>query len=222
VHKVVRILREANVREISPLDAPNASSNVIASTIAIWFRSGGPNLMVCSGATSGLDALALGCTLLRAGRADRVLVVGVEPDDEVAARLFRENLARLGTTGELRAGAACIVLERSTETTAGMPVLGCCRPVTGSADLASLPRSTVVIGPAEMAPAGARVIDLSRRIGDLYGALGVLQLAVGSAMTEVAPADPPSEWVLICGNRIEGWLLLPVSQDVLRIRSAAS
>lgn len=101
VRKVVETLREGSGRDVSPLDAPNASSNVVASTVAIWFRFGGPNLMVCSGATSGLDAIALGSLLLRAGRASRVVVVGAEPDDEVARSL------RAG----VRAGAAALVLE---------------------------------------------------------------------------------------------------------------
>lgn len=94
--------------------APNASSNVIASSIAMWFRLAGPNLMVCSGETAGLDALALGALLLRARRADRVLVVGAEPDDETA-------VAVRGHTGgpPLRAGAACVVLEPATR--AGTP-----------------------------------------------------------------------------------------------------
>jgi len=101
VRKVVETLREGSGRDVSPLDAPNASSNVVASTVAIWFRFGGPNLMVCSGATAGLDAIALGSLLLRAGRASRVVVVGAEPDDEVAQSLLPG----------LRAGAAALVLE---------------------------------------------------------------------------------------------------------------
>jgi hypothetical protein len=86
---------------VSVLDAPNVSSNVISSTVALWFRLGGPNLMVCSGATAGLDGLGLAALLLRARRADRVVLVGAEPADDVAAAL------RPG----IRAGAACVVLE---------------------------------------------------------------------------------------------------------------
>src|SRR2546425_4962048 len=56
VHSIARKLQHGSIRDISPLEAPNASSNVVSSTVAIWFRFGGPNLMVCSGATSGLDA----------------------------------------------------------------------------------------------------------------------------------------------------------------------
>jgi 3-oxoacyl-[acyl-carrier-protein] synthase II len=102
VRGIVRTLREGSVRDVSPLDAPNASSNVIASTVAIWFGFGGPNLMVCSGASSGLDAVALALLLLRSGRADRVVVVGAEPDDEVARELYGPAL---------RAAAAAVVAE---------------------------------------------------------------------------------------------------------------
>jgi monoamine oxidase len=38
------------------MDLPNASSNVVASSVAIRFGLRGPNLMLCNGATSGLDA----------------------------------------------------------------------------------------------------------------------------------------------------------------------
>jgi 3-oxoacyl-(acyl-carrier-protein) synthase len=102
VCRVVRTVHESGGRDVSPLDVPNASSNVVASSVAIWFRLGGPNLMVCSGATGGLDAIALAALLLRAGRADRCVVVGTEPDDEVVAAL----------AGRARAGAAAVVLER--------------------------------------------------------------------------------------------------------------
>lgn len=95
-------VRTRGLKDVSALDAPNASSNVLASSIAIWFRCGGPNLMVCSGRDSGGDALFLGSLLLRTHRADRVIVAGAEPDDAVAASL-RDGI---------RAGAAAVILER--------------------------------------------------------------------------------------------------------------
>jgi 3-oxoacyl-[acyl-carrier-protein] synthase II len=102
VVEVSRAVRTGGRREVSPLAVPNASSNVVASTVAIWYRLGGPNLMVCSGTTAGLDAVGLGALLLRARRAARVVVVGTEPADEVAVALHG---------GALRAGAACVILE---------------------------------------------------------------------------------------------------------------
>lgn len=113
VGRIARELRTDGVRAVSPMDAPNASSNVTAGAIAIWFRYGGPNLTVCSGATAGLDAIGLAGLLLRARRAREVVVVGVEPDDKDAARV---NAARSVETAELRAAAACLIL--STTATA--------------------------------------------------------------------------------------------------------
>jgi hypothetical protein len=102
VAAVTRTVAAEGGRGVSILDAPNASSNVVASTVALWFGFGGPNLMVCSGSTAGLDGLRLAGLLLRAGRARRVVLVGTEPDDEAARALYG---------GPLRAGAACVVLQ---------------------------------------------------------------------------------------------------------------
>ncbi|MEU4746080.1 beta-ketoacyl synthase N-terminal-like domain-containing protein, partial [Actinosynnema sp. NPDC023658] len=110
VAEVVREERAGSGRDVSPLNSPNASSNVVASTIAIRWGFTGPNLTVCSGETSGLDAVGLGALALRAGRADRVVVVGVEPDDDTATSI----------AGPLRALAACVVLERAEPGRAGV------------------------------------------------------------------------------------------------------
>jgi hypothetical protein len=101
VCEVVGQVRTEGGRAVSPLVAPNASSNIIASSIALRFGFTGPNLMVCSGATAGLDAVRLGALLVRAGRTHRAVVVGVEPDDEIATKLCPG----------LRAAAATVVLE---------------------------------------------------------------------------------------------------------------
>ncbi|MDF2711069.1 beta-ketoacyl synthase N-terminal-like domain-containing protein [Nonomuraea muscovyensis] len=115
VSEVTRAVRAGGVREVSPLAAPNASSNVIASTVALWFRLGGPNLMICSGATAGLDGLAMALRLLRAGRADQVVLVGAEPADEVATALYGPSL---------RAGAACVLLEAEGDVLVEAPTAG--------------------------------------------------------------------------------------------------
>jgi len=103
VAKVARAVRDEGVHAVSPLDAPNVSSNVIASTVAIWFGFGGPNLMVCSGEPSGLDAVTLGALLISCGRARRAVVVGVEPADPVATALYGAPLLE---------GSACVLLEK--------------------------------------------------------------------------------------------------------------
>jgi 3-oxoacyl-[acyl-carrier-protein] synthase II len=171
VSRVVRTVHESGVRDISALDVPNASSNVIASTVAIWFRYGGPNLMVCSGATSGLDAIALASILLRAGRAKRCVVVGAEPDDEVASALYAAR------GGRLQAGAGAVVLEPA-EVSAG-----------------------VRLGPVSSAAATDGVVDRVT-VGDTYGALGVIEVALGAALVA---AGVTSSLAVVCGEEADGW-----------------
>lgn len=180
VCRVVRTVHESGVRDVSALDVPNASSNVIASTVAIWFRLGGPNLMVCSGAPSGLDAIALASLLLRAGRAERCVVVGAEPDDEVASVLYA------GRGGRLRAGAGAVVLEPAEAT--GAP--------------------GVLLGPVRSAAAaGDRVVDRAE-LGDTYGALGVIQVALGAALVAAGAAGPLH---VACGDDADGWRMVTLA-----------
>jgi 3-oxoacyl-[acyl-carrier-protein] synthase II len=145
---VVRTVTNEGSRAVSVLSAPNASSNVVASAVALWFGFTGPNLMVCSGPGAGGDGLHLAGLLLRARRADRVVLVGVEPDDPVAAALYGAPLL---------AGAACVVLTRPDVPDA-------------LATLATVADDCV---PAPTAPA-------AELWGDLYGALGVVDLAVAT------------------------------------------
>ena len=108
VRRVTRITETDGWRDVSLLDAPNASPNVVASSIAIRFGFGGPNLTVAGGAPAGLDALRIASLLITARRARRVVVVGVEPAD----------------------GAACVVLEAGEDT---WPAVGRVEPCDGSA-----------------------------------------------------------------------------------------
>lgn len=98
-------------RGLSALAAPNASGNIIASSVAIRFGFTGPSVLVTSGATSGIDAVRVAARLLRAKRADRVVVIGVEPVDATTATL----------TAGLVEGAGCVILEPDIP---GHPVLG--------------------------------------------------------------------------------------------------
>jgi 3-oxoacyl-[acyl-carrier-protein] synthase II len=86
----------------SPVLLPSSSSNVIASWVAIIHGFRGANLTLCNGAPAGLDALHWARTLIGAGRVDRVLVVGVEPANDVVARL---------TGGVAVDGAAAVLVE---------------------------------------------------------------------------------------------------------------
>lgn len=101
---VETIAAEGSAGGLSPMDTPNASSNVIASTLAVKYGLRGPNLMLCNGPTSGLDAVRWAATLIRSGRADRALVLGVEPDNRA--------VRRLAGTDRLVDGAAAVVVER--------------------------------------------------------------------------------------------------------------
>jgi hypothetical protein len=191
VCSVARAVRAEGVRAVSPMDAPNVSSNVIASTVAIWFGFGGPNLMVCSGHPAGLDAVRLAQLLLSAGRADRVVVVGAEPGDETARSL-------LGGRPALRAAAACVILRRAES--GSLPVV---EPV---ADIATPPEtgSSVVIGSA----GGPSPVDLTVHLGQTYGALGVLQVAVAAAMVGLGVGPVR----VICGDAVDGYRTTTVSR----------
>jgi|GEM_PF-2674672 len=190
---VTRTLAAQGRRAVSPMTAPNASSNVVASSVALWFGFAGPNLMVCSGATAGLDSLALAALLLDAGRADRVVLVGAEPDDPVAAQVYAGGAPATVPAPRypLRAGAACVVLARGTA--------GATAPV-----LAARPRPVPDPGGGasgtgyRLGPGG---LDLAAHWGDCYGAQGVVQLAVAAhlAATGGVPVT------IVGGDGRDGW-----------------
>ncbi|MGW5127627.1 beta-ketoacyl synthase N-terminal-like domain-containing protein [Streptomyces sp. NPDC004069] len=104
VCRVVTTIAAETTRGTSPMDSPNASSNIVASEIAIRFKLGGP-LTVCNGDASGLDALRWAAGMLGSGRAEQVLVVGVEPDNEVVRALVGAE--------RIVDGAVAVVLERA-------------------------------------------------------------------------------------------------------------
>jgi len=106
-------IRREHVNATSSMDLPNASSNVVASSIAIRFGLKALNLMVCSGSSASLDALVLAANAIRNGRAERMLVVAVETDGKALRSLLAG--ARLdelpALPGPLLEGAAAVVLE---------------------------------------------------------------------------------------------------------------
>lgn len=115
-----RVIHAEGAGATSPMDLPNASSNVIASTVAIHLGLRGPNVTLCNGAPSGLDALRWAMVLLHTGRAHRVVVVGTESATEAAAALQDCSPAQLFD------GAAALVVERSTAGDA-LRIDRCCR-----------------------------------------------------------------------------------------------
>ena len=210
VCRVVDALRAASTEALSPMDLPKASSNIIASTLAIHFDCRGLNLTVCNGASSGLDAVYLAATAVRAGRARRVLVVGVEPSHREARRLL-EDAPGAAASGHrpLRGGAAGILVEAvSSARGRGARVYGEIGPYAHHHGPGAVPRSLAVAlarergeRPAlwvtpetDASPSGADVgeqqwmddgppprrLDLAAHLGLLYGALGVFQCVAAS------------------------------------------
>ncbi|MEU0504547.1 beta-ketoacyl synthase N-terminal-like domain-containing protein [Nocardia sp. NPDC005998] len=169
--------------ERGPMDLPNASSNVIASSIAIRFGLFGPNLMLCSGANSGLDAVDWATVLLGSGRAARVVVVGVEVDNAAVRRFATARIP-----SGLFHGAGCIVVERADlATSPPHAVVGkCVRGPEVSASVAATPVNrwyTPDFGtPAELVPVvhAEEVVDLAERIGAASGALGIVQAVLAA------------------------------------------
>ncbi|MFD0900338.1 beta-ketoacyl synthase N-terminal-like domain-containing protein [Actinomadura sediminis] len=192
VSDVARTVAAEGGRGVSVLDAPNVSGNVLAGTVALWFGFGGPNLMVCSGAAAGLDGLVLAARLLRAGRADKVVLVGAEPADEDAAALHAAGRER-----PLRAGAACLVLVPAGTAPPGGVLI---EPRTGPEPTGPEPTGPEPTGPASAGPArgprpdavtvGPGGFDPAVHWGDAYGAGGVVSLALAAhlAADESVPA----------------------------------
>lgn len=178
---VETIAADGSAGGLSPMDTPNASSNVVASTLAVKYGLRGPNLMLCNGPTSGLDAVRWAAALIGSGRAERALVLGVEPDNAAVRKLAGAD--------RLIDGAAAVVLER--------PGLG---PARGAAELASVGSTVRTAGvrrcldrlgaadrPAVwFSPGGAADAELLPEVprhdltgvwGEASAALGVLQCA---------------------------------------------
>jgi 3-oxoacyl-[acyl-carrier-protein] synthase II len=202
VCRMVQTVHQGSTRDLSPMDGPNASSNVIASTIAIRFHCQALNLMLCNGSTSGLDALYIAVNAIKARRACRMLVVGVEPHNDVVQQL----MTRANTQEPIRAAAACLILEAAEQAAArGATVYGTLSgyrssPVSSGADIAIISalqadssspslwlvpdltwpenRSLVnkVLAARKATP--PEILDLGRSLGELYGTQGVLQCVV--------------------------------------------
>ncbi|WP_330301243.1 beta-ketoacyl synthase N-terminal-like domain-containing protein [Streptomyces sp. NBC_00503] len=168
VTRALDTIREETVTATSPMDLPNASSNVIASSAAIRYGLRGPNLMVCNGETSGLDAVHWAATMIAAGRTERVLVLGVEPDNEVVRRL-------LGG-GHAVDGGAALVLESGAAADD--------RSATVRAVLGAYRR-----GAGESVEGGRRW-ELPEHLGTASGAHGLLQVAAAVGLFDAGEPGP--------------------------------
>ncbi|MBH1938809.1 hypothetical protein I5Q34_31895 [Streptomyces sp. AV19] len=166
------IARET-VTGLSPLGLPQTSSNVVAGWIAIRHGLRGPNLTVCNGATSGLDAVHWACHLILAGRCRRAVVVGVEPAAGPVGKLLGQ---------EPRDVTAAVVLESAAD--AAARGAGAHAVVSAYARGADAARTVAATESRTPVPVQLRLaaghVDLTDRLGDCSGALGVLQCAAGA------------------------------------------
>jgi 3-oxoacyl-[acyl-carrier-protein] synthase II len=105
----VEVIARQTVSGLSALGLPQTSINVITGSVAIRYGLRGPNVTLSNGPTGGLDAMYWASTLIRAGRAETVLVVGVEPDGEAVAKLLGAPAAD---------AAAAVVLESAASAAA--------------------------------------------------------------------------------------------------------
>ncbi|MGA5819956.1 beta-ketoacyl synthase N-terminal-like domain-containing protein [Kitasatospora sp. NPDC094028] len=183
----------AGVLGLSPLGLPQTSSNVIAGWVAIRYRLRGPNLTVCNGATSGLDALAWARNLIISGRAATAVVLGVEPAGDVVTKVLGRQSTDVAVAVVLEPAAAAASRGARPRATIG----GYARAGNLAAALAPLgvtgqgPVGLWLADEAEAGAAGAgrllaarRRIDLESQLGPLSGALGVLQCAAAAAYLE--------------------------------------
>ncbi|HZM75673.1 MAG TPA: beta-ketoacyl synthase N-terminal-like domain-containing protein [Candidatus Limnocylindrales bacterium] len=200
VAKVVSTIHEDSVIRCGPMDLPNVSGNVTAAHIAIWCGLRGLNLTVTAGATSGVEGLRHAAMAIRAGRATRMIVVGVEPADPTVTRLLAATAARHGDDpARLRAfdGAAAVVLEaapaardRGANAYAYLDGYMCTEQVPNH----EAP-DTMWFAPCDqhrrdrVSASGPRhVVTLSRALGEASAALGVLQCATAATLVAGGPA----------------------------------
>lgn len=197
VCRTAESIATGSVTDTSPMALPNASSNIVASSIAVRFGIRGPNLMVCNGASSGLDAAHLGALLITSGRVSRVVVVGVEPVNEVVATL-------VGLPAhELFDGAVAVLLESAAaalarDADARARLGGYARRAGTAASVIHALGGTLspglwLTGPTPTTPAALREVprkDLEAALGKASGALGVLQIAAGVRWLDNRGAEP--------------------------------
>ncbi|MDH6128817.1 beta-ketoacyl synthase N-terminal-like domain-containing protein [Kitasatospora sp. GP82] len=194
VCEAVDTIARAGVRGLSPLGLPQTSSNVIAGWVAIRYGLRGPNLTVCNGVTSGLDALAWARNLIVAGRAEAAVVVGVEPANDVATKLLGEQSTDAAVAVVLEpADAAASRGARPRATIAGYARARDLAAALAAAGVTQWESLGLWLGDETGAGAGrllaaTRRIDLEARLGPLSGALGVLQCAAAAAHLESGAA----------------------------------
>ncbi|MEU9363239.1 beta-ketoacyl synthase N-terminal-like domain-containing protein [Streptomyces avermitilis] len=217
VCETVRTIAESTYLATSPMLLPATSSNVVASWLAITHGLRGANLTLCNGPTSGLDAVNWARLLIAAGRVERVLVAGVEPDNPAVRHVTEASQASDGEAyGEFGApvlfdGAVALVVESPSSAHArGARPLAALGPYARRGDHAEAvaevralrpgpvglwcvpehPEGVRAPAPALGAAAGsAPVHDLSALFGPSSGALGVLQCAAAAVWLDTGHGD---------------------------------
>lgn len=218
VCRVAETIHRGGVVSTQPMDLPNASGNVASASVAIWFGLEGFNLTLSAGSTSGLDAVHCAAVAIRAGRARRMLVIGVEPAGPAASRLVAGAARRHGVRGipRLFDGAAALLLEASDAVAerggrvqalvggygrdARLDAAVCAAldatPDRGVPELWLTPctdhrlTSTEIDRAAALPSVGsADRVDVGEAVGEALAALGVLQCAVAAAWLTARPGQ---------------------------------
>jgi 3-oxoacyl-[acyl-carrier-protein] synthase II len=91
VCSVAETIRLGHVDATSPMDLPNASSNIVAATVGIRFGLKAINLLICSGSSASIDALILAANTIRNGRALRMIVIATETDGLALRSLLNQT-----------------------------------------------------------------------------------------------------------------------------------
>lgn len=118
----VAVLEDA--RYINPAKFPNTVANSASGYVSIWEDLRALNVTVTDGNCGALDALTCADLYIETGRADAVLVGGVEAMSEGLYVAF-QRLGRLAARERLGEGAALFILERLESAGArGAKVLG--------------------------------------------------------------------------------------------------
>jgi 3-oxoacyl-[acyl-carrier-protein] synthase II len=205
LYKVIETIRKEHVNSLSPMDLPKASSNIIASNIAIRFGLLGPNFTLCNGSTSGIDAISLGEKLIRAGRANKMLVIGVETKNEFVEKLVESQSKEWLDPDfpyKISEGVACVILESTTDANErGAKIYGAVKHYKYNENMITLElkenngnnvrwytpykaflgtREQIQYLSNDFGINNNNTLDISEIVGDLYGALGVAQCALGS------------------------------------------
>ncbi|MFW5867827.1 MAG: beta-ketoacyl synthase N-terminal-like domain-containing protein [Armatimonadota bacterium] len=215
-------VQQKGLRFGSPMIFTHAFMNTPAALIAIEYELQGPNMMHSTGDASSAAALAYALTMMRAGRADLMLVGGCEAltdpliaamdakADGLEARPTNDvdgnDDGRLGAspTDVLGEGAAILVLE-----TQAHAVARGARPLAELTGAASLAPCSDGAGERALIAARserARVIDAATVCGHTFGASVALSAACCAALA--AEAGEPLAAVSADGSGavvIEGW-----------------